>query len=133
MPMPPSTRRWRTDVGTQLVFWSEDGATEPPVETYRALLDGRTPTGLAPLPLDQALTALADAVTGFDPLPAVGGPCPVFAEVDGAIVELSWSPAHVLVELRGRWTGDLANRVIDVMLQYDCPLYDPQIDERFTT
>lgn len=118
-------------MGTQLVFWSEDGGAATPSDTYRVLLDGGTPAGLARLPLDEVLDALADDLAGFDPRPTVGGPCPAFAELDGAVVELSWSEVHVFVELRGRWSGKTANRVIDVMLRFDCPLYDPQVDERF--
>ncbi len=28
-------------------------------------------------------------------------------------------------------SGDNMNRMIDIMLKYDCPLYDPQINTRF--
>lgn len=96
----------------------------------------QTPTdGLRQLPVQSILDDLADEFPGMDPAPSPQGPRPVFWQNDDGrtVVELNWSDVHVLAELRpaGLWSQDVANGVIDVLLRHNCPLYDPQTNERF--
>lgn len=121
-------------MGYQLVFWQQDHDTPPASAIYRSLCDHGVADGLRPLPVPSILAALVEEFPGIDPVPAADGPCPVFWEDDGQTsVEFWWSAVHVGAELRpaGSWSGDIANRVIDVLRDFRCPLYDPQTGERF--
>jgi hypothetical protein len=46
--------------------------------------------------------------------------------------QAEWSRIHIWVTLRGDWSGDTANQLIDLASEIDCPLFDPQTSERFT-
>jgi hypothetical protein len=122
-------------VGYQLVFWKQSDDAAPAVDTYQALMNETPTRGLRPLPLPSILGALAHEFPNMDPAPAADRPCPVFWEGDDGltVVEFSWSDVHVSAELRpaGFWSEEVANRVIDVLAGFDCPLYDPQTNERF--
>ena len=56
---------------------------------------------------------------------------PFWKKTPSGIAEVYVHPRHVTLSLRGGWTGDDANRLIDVMTGFGCPLYDPQTGERF--
>ena len=80
---------------------------------------------------------LADEFRGWNSDPTCDGSSPVFWEDDDGmtVVELSWSDVHVVAELRpaGFSSGEVANRIIDVLEKFECPLFDPQTNERFDT
>jgi hypothetical protein len=46
-----------------------------------------------------------------------------------ASIEALFSPKWARFDLRGRWTGDDANLLIDILNGFGCPLYDPQEKE----
>lgn len=122
-------------MGHQLAFWQQEDHGGPSAQAvYQSLMNEGAAGGLRPLPLATILAALSSEFPGMDPGPAVDGPCPVFWEDDGPTsVEFSWSGVHVGAELRpaGLWSSEVANRIIDVLADFDCPLYDPQTGERF--
>lgn len=47
----------------------------------------------------------------------------------GASIEALFLSNWVRFDLRGDWTGDDANLLIDVLNTFDCPLFDPQVGE----
>ncbi len=122
-------------MGYQLVFWQEaspTAASSDPETVYSELLSGDEPTGLAPLPVEAILeelgqrfpTAFADTSTS-----------PTFWTSDDqqSSIEFTWSKLHVCVEFRpfGPSQHAAANEIIDVLNSFDCPLFDPQVGERF--
>ena len=119
-------------MGHQLMFWQQDPDDRAePRAVYHAVMQAERADGLVPLPLAQILTSLANQFAGVDPVPTPDGPCPVFWEDGETIIEFWWSDVHVGAELRGPWSGEVANRVIDVLAEFRVPLYDPQTGERF--
>ncbi|MFB6366438.1 hypothetical protein ACFCP7_20665 [Paenibacillus elgii] len=52
-------------------------------------------------------------------------------EKDGkGVFQLFTTEQFVRVDCYGV-SGDDMNKLIDILLKYDCPLYDPQVSERF--
>ena len=121
-------------MGHQSVYWQQkpDGHTEAHA-VYQAPMHEQGADGLLPLPLASILASLEKQFPEANPVPAPDGPCPVFWEDGQTSVEFWWSDVHVAAELRpaGLWSGEAANRVIDVLAEYQVPLYDPQTGERF--
>lgn len=52
------------------------------------------------------------------------------AGADASIIEAFFVPKWVRFDLRGRWTEEDANRLIDVLSGFGCPLFDPQEGEQ---
>jgi hypothetical protein len=44
--------------------------------------------------------------------------------------QVTWSPQHVRVDCYNL-PGDAMNKFIDIALEFDCPLYDPQVGQRY--
>ncbi|MEL6891162.1 MAG: hypothetical protein AAFP84_06180 [Actinomycetota bacterium] len=123
-------------MGHQLIFWREGGDTPSAASVYSSLMEGSRTAGLTDLPIDRIIDRFAVAFEGIDrPLPfePTG---PIFWEDPASVTSLQvwWTSTHVGVELRpvGLFSHDVANRVIDLMREFDCPLYDPQVDQRFS-
>ena len=51
-------------------------------------------------------------------------------EDDQSSIQISWSDLHVHADCR-QVSYEVANRIIGVLADFGCPLYDPQVDERF--
>ena len=49
---------------------------------------------------------------------------------DQSSVQIWWSDVHVYADCR-HVPYEVANRIIGVLADFGCPLYDPQVDERF--
>ncbi|MBT8416877.1 MAG: hypothetical protein KJO42_05490 [Silicimonas sp.] len=92
---------------------------------YRQLCGGMAPVGLAALPIDEIKSRLPDILAGWR---AVGDS---FERADAAI-QCTITPVWTRFDLYGKWTGDDANTLIDLMQGYGCPLFDPQKQTRFT-
>lgn len=116
-----------------LYFWRfADEAANPPGkdEAYagicRTLASGETPESIMSLPVDEVRSAIgkklaADGWSGEAQ----------FWDRNGAVIEFHSDERHVSISMRGKWLGDDANTLIDIMKEYGCPLYDPKIGERF--
>ena len=119
-------------MGYQLVFWQRDAGAGDARSVYEALIDERRVEGLRPLPigpiLSKILSEFPDAVRGPN------GPSSEWIDwVSGdgtSSFQVQWSDEHVLVECRGV-SNDIGNRIVDALDGFDCPLYDPQTNERF--
>lgn len=119
-------------MGYQLVFWQQNPDRRADArDVYQSLMQDERPGALLPLPLAPVLRSLANEFAGIDPMPTPDGQRPVFWEEGETVIEFGWSVVHVVAELRGAWSGEVANRVIDVLGEYRLPLYDPQTGERF--
>lgn len=120
-------------MGHQLVFWQQQAGAPSPTETYQSLMHENHAPGLQPLPIEAILAALHEAFPTLDPAPSPDGPQPAFWEGPDTVVEFAWSPVHLMAEMRpaGRWSAKVANQVIDLLGDFQCPLFDPQTSERF--
>jgi hypothetical protein len=119
-------------VSYDLVFWRQAGpVAEPPAAIYRDLLEGRQVDGLLELEVDGFLRAILerfpDAVR--EPNGSAEWICWSAPDAHGSF-QAEWSAQHVIVFCRWLSNEDM-NRLIDIALEHDCRLYDPQTDERF--
>jgi hypothetical protein len=117
-------------VSYDLCFWKEEpGPRKDASNVYTALLDRQQVPGLLPFPIDAYLTA----VTTEFPAAARESEVDQLSWVSGderSMFEITWSPVHVLVTLRGS-DRDVGNRLVEIAASLGAPLYDPQTDERF--
>ena len=119
-------------MGYQLVFWQEeDDLDVPPSTVCASLLNEQAVDGLVALPIAGILSGLLDELPG------------AVRESDGAVqwiywlsdderssVQIDWTDLHVLADCR-YVEHDVVNRIIELLARFGCPLYDPQVDERF--
>ncbi len=114
--------------------------TLSPKQIYLRLCDGKTVPGLAQLPM-------ADIVARFEQDFAKGWRRPIGEAAPkprAKSVTMSWekkrgrgafqlslSARAFRVDCYGVATKDL-NRIVDIGLAFDCPLYDPQVDQRYS-
>lgn len=107
-----------------LNFWCYEDEDRPRSEAdhlavYRALSDGHAVSGLKPLGWpglkERLATRFRDWTRDGDTWTKAG-----------VVVELSGTPVSVRFDLRGAWTGEMANDLIDIMKEHECRLFDPQ-------
>jgi hypothetical protein len=115
------------------VFWRQvsDPVIEPST-VYRSLITGRTVEGLATLPIASILTELVVALPGSVHDSNGGGSEWIdwVSDDDQSSVQLWWSDVHVFADCRNA-SHEIVNRIISVLAGFGCPLYDPQVDNRF--
>jgi hypothetical protein len=117
--------REHQSVSYDINFWKQEHPLViPPVEIYRALCRGEAVTGLAILPVDQILQRLTQVFPSFDP----ANQFPLVRTSNGSI-EFWWSQQHFRFDLRGI-CGECQN-LVNVMREFECPMYDPQVNRRY--
>lgn len=105
-------------------FWkTKRTLTLTPKEIYLALSDGEVVDGLCYLPIDEIRNAFESQ---FKSWRQDGN----FFESGNQSFELMMTDQFVRVDCYGVEIRNL-NLIIDIMLKYDCPYYDPSIDTRF--
>ena len=96
------------------------------VEHMNAIAEGKPPDGVLPLPKDEIEKAIAAN------LKAAGWSRDgIFFDKGDAAIEMSLMDHCVSFSLRGRWSGDDANFLINILQDFDLSLFDPQTSERF--
>jgi hypothetical protein len=124
--------RHTSAVSYELVFWNQEpGMCLEPRAVYGALMDGSEVEGLSELPIGQLLQRLSDVFLGA--IREMNGATEWLVWVrpePSAVLEVTWSGQHLRADCRGLGNDEM-NRVISVANGFGCPLYDPQIDERF--
>ncbi len=114
-----------------LNFWRYEEESRPRpiedhVEIYRMLCEGAEVTELAVLPIN----AIKEALINKAPAEwAWNGSA--WEREHGGPIEVMLRPNWVRFDLYGNWSGDDANWLIDMMASFRCPLFDPQVPERF--
>ncbi len=92
---------------------------------YERRSNGEQVEGLEELPIEEMRTEIATAFskrwTQLDP---------DNWESDGGSFQLLTTPQFVRVDCCGM-DGDDMNRFIDILKKFGCPLYDPQVTQRF--
>lgn len=115
-------------MSTDLAFW-RGRTTEKPRDVYLKLGESEQIDGLEPLDVEAVLAALGKEFAGwrheanmwtYQPDEYGNGPS----------FDLSISEQGAIFTCYGLEHTQL-NQIIDVMLGFDAPLYDPQLDERF--
>ena len=111
-----------------LAFWRyKNGETGDHTRIYEQICDGVLLDCLEQLPVDKIRGRIAEAFGGWTALD------PDTYDKDGnAGFQIFTTPQGVVFNCGGM-TGDEMNLIIDIMLEFGCPLYDPQITTRFDT
>jgi hypothetical protein len=119
-------------VSYDLVFWRQDEPLpETPAVIYQRLIGGDRVEGIADLDLESFLAALINQFRG-----AVREPNGETEWIDWtaadkqASFQVEWSSQHVVVFCRRTSNQDM-NRLINIAIDHECRLYDPQVNERF--
>lgn len=110
-----------------LTFWKQNPTcSTPPSSIYRDLLSGSVVEGLETIPTTAFLARVHQKFPGIT---EEGGL--VFWEGGNrGMFELYSSSQHVHFCCRQLSVDDV-NAVIEIAAEFDCPLYDPQVDRRF--
>ena len=110
-------------------FWNQERALELSAqEIYERLSDGADVDGLASLPLDAINTRLQEHFSDFDP----SDDFPMISLDDGSI-EFLGSRQCYRFDFRGDVKAKDKNAIVRIMADYECPMYDPQIGQRYDT
>jgi hypothetical protein len=108
-------------------FWKQERPLDlSDQEIYERLCARSSVEGLAKLPVDRILAQLRDAFPEFDPeekFPLVS--------LDEGSIEFSWSDQHFRFDLRGDMGACHKNRLVGIMAEHGCPMYDPQVGKRY--
>ena len=114
-------------MGRQLAFWKYDeGIYLDNREVYMtSYIAGKNVDGLTQLPSAEILGKLNNAFSSYTKLDpynfeSAKGSFTVYPRQQSVLFDCSFSLPET--EL---------NTIIDIMLEYDCPYYDPQISTRF--
>jgi hypothetical protein len=109
-----------------LSFWKEKpGIRLDPQETYERLSNGEQVDGLEELPTEQMLELVGIRFReGWEQLDKQTW------EADSKGFQVYTTPQFFRVDCGGL-TGDEMNLFIDIASEFGCPLYDPQVGERF--
>ncbi len=110
-----------------LDFWKyKDGVYLDNQDVYeRACCDGEEIEGLEMLPIADIMKRVEQVFSDWErPIETH------FEHKRRGSIEIFTTPQAVRFDCYGLEIDDL-NRIIDIMLEFDCPLYDPQVSERF--
>jgi len=113
-------------MGHDLNFWRyQECVALSHQDVCERLSGGKKVEGLVDLPIVNILTRIADSFSAD--WTRFGNDC---WESDRGAFQLFTTDQFVHVSCYGM-NGDDMNIFIDILLEFDCPLYDPQIGERF--
>jgi hypothetical protein len=107
-------------------FWKlERPLIIAPVDIYRRLCKGEHVDGLAALPVSEICGQIQTTFPAFDPAKGFST-----FRIAGGSIEASWSEQHFRFDLRGDWNSE-AQSIVEIMAAFHCPLFDPQVNERY--
>lgn len=110
-----------------LNFWQyQDGVYLDHQSVYERASNEEIVEGLADLPIDQIIKDIAQAFIDWKKIEEFTWEHPTGV---GAF-QIMTTPQFVRIDCY-RMDGEDMNRFIDVMLNHDCPLYDPQVSQRY--
>lgn len=117
----------------ELIFWRQTPTqTMSPSAIYESLMSEQDVEGLADLPIEDILSNVMREFPGTirernDPSEWLVW----VSQNEKDSFELTWSRRHIRVDCR-HLHSDQMNQLIEIGAAFDCPLFDPQIGERFT-
>ncbi len=104
----------------------EEGVYLDNQEIYEKLCDGENPDGLAELPKEKILSRVAEVFQKWERISEDS-----FDGGEKGSFTAEILPRGVIFECSFDMQFDALNVIIDIMGEFGCPLYDPQISERF--
>ena len=105
-------------------FWKQERQLNlSPEEIYGKLCKGEVVEGLAKLPVEQIHAKLKQAFPDYE-----AQRWSTVQTSEGSI-EFSWSDYHFRFDIRGI-CGE-CQKLVDVMRDFGCPMYDPQVNKRY--
>lgn len=108
-----------------LNFWKyRPGITLDHQRTYEQLCDAREVEGLEPLPIDAMLARVGQAFADWEQLDDR-----TWEGADG-LFQVYTTPQFFRFDCHGM-DGEDMNKLIDIGSEFGCPLYDPQVGERY--
>ena len=110
-------------------FWKyKDGIYLDNQKIYEALSNGDYVDGLEEIPINVILDKVAQTFTDYkhDEFDKSSWE----SETKGSFMTFT-TPQFFRVDVYGQMPQENINKFIDIMLELDCPLYDPQINVRF--
>ncbi|MCE2570656.1 hypothetical protein [Motilimonas eburnea] len=111
-----------------LNFWKEEKPMNvEPLQIYKDLCEGLTVEGLCIIPAPDFLNRIAEAFPNSE----IEEDGSVFWENDENSFHATSGTQHVRVDCYGT-IGEWMNVFIDIANEFDMPLYDPQVNERFS-
>lgn len=111
----------------ELVFWKyEEDVYLNHQEVYEALDEGQTIEGLEQLPTDIILNRVNSVFSKWE---RVDNNSWKNNDGPGAFCVKS-TPQSITVECYGT-QGKTMDKLVDIMEEFKCPLYDPQVPERY--
>jgi len=112
-------------MGYDLNFWKyKEGVYLDNQEVYEALSNGEHVEGLESLPVQQILKDIETAFKGWN------GMGSDYENKAGGAFQVFTTEQFVRFDCHGM-SGDDMNKITDVLFEHECPLYDPQISQRF--
>lgn len=110
----------------ELGFWKyEKGVYLDPEEVYEQLCQGIPVAGVETLPIEKILKKITIEFITFEQIDAY-----TFKSESEGSFHVTVTDRFVRLDCYNMKTEDM-NVFIDIMLEFDCPLYDPQLPERF--
>ena len=108
-----------------LSFWKYEEAVDyKPYDVYISLSDGKMVDGVAILPIDEIMTEVNEAFSDWEKL------SDNVWEYDDESIEIYTTEQFVRFDCYGV-SQDNMNKLIDIMIDFDCCIYDSSIDVRF--
>lgn len=118
-------------MSVELTFWKyKKGEYLDNDEVYRRGSEGMLTEGLEDLPTDDIMSAFLAEFDGWEH--TLSGARHIFGGGEKGAFEIMMTPQFVRADCSGMDCEDM-NRIIDVMHDFACPLYDPSLPQRFDT
>ena len=115
---------WRV-MSLDLSFWKyEEAVNYKPYDVYANLSEGKTVTGVAKLPIEKIRLKVGEIFFEWEKLDDN------HLEYNDEMIEIYTTDQFVRFDCYGV-SEDNMNKLIDIMLEFDCRLYDSSIDVRF--
>lgn len=110
-----------------LNFWKyKEGAKHDDSRVYElACCDGKTVEELESLPIDEILKKIASVFSGWTALDKNN-----YEREGRGAFEIFMTSQIVRFDCYGMQEADM-NTLMDILFDFGCPLYDPQVSERF--
>jgi len=109
-----------------LNFWRyKPGRALKHEQVYEELCDGKTVEGLEEIPIDQFVARVIQEFADWERLDET-----TFDGGDRGSFQLTTAPQSFRVDCYGM-DGEDMNRFIEIANEFECPLYDPQVGQRF--
>lgn len=114
-------------MGRQMAFWKQDkGVQLNAHDVYeKACIEEETVNGLVTLPVSDILAKVCEIFSDYDKLDEYN------YESDKGSFTISTTERTVMFDCTWSMLLDELSKIIDIMLGFDCPFYDSQIDTRF--